>query len=253
VFVDRLLGQRWHAEAEIRSHAAAVGCVVGSSSGLLVVVSGADNHGGSVSNATGPLLQSLDNAVAGAVRWSPVPHVPVFVADAHEDTWLPAGIGRTCEEHGVFVVVVGPTPSLVELAESFRGAEARLAEVYGARRSPGVVEARELEVLHLLVGTASPRERLAFVRRVLGRLLLDKRADDLLAVLEAVYRTTGTAAAVGQRLHMDKSTVHRRFRAIAQLTGCRPAVVGEQYELLTAFLLHTRLSHDLEAVGLATV
>lgn len=250
VFVARLLGRRWTSESEIRSHASSAGIVLGRSTALLLVVPVSKRSRDVLREAMDRLIDTVDGAVEGPVRWSPLLHAPVFISrtDDSRDPAFAAELGRLCAETGVSIASVGPTRSLTELADSFVRVEAKLRHLPGARSSPTVVDGRELDVLHVLTGEATITERVAFVRRVLGPLLVDDRADELVAVLEAVYATNGSASEVATALNMTKSTVQRRFRAIAQLTGRRLDIMCERYEVLTALRLKALLADELQSV-----
>lgn len=248
LFVERLLGRRWTSEPEIRSHASSAGVVLGRFSCLLLLVP--------VTKASDqPLRQVADRltaraqAVPGVFRWSPFLYLPVFVGNVDNEQWAHSSeIVRLCEEAGVSLVVVGPAASLWDLAASFVHSEPKLRHVPGARRAPTVVDSRELDLLHVLTGEATLTERIGFVKRVLGRVLADDRADELLAVLDAAYTTAGTATAVAAATHATKSTVLRRFHVIEQLTGRRLGVNAEQHELFTALRLHALLTRELQLV-----
>lgn len=248
VLVDRMLEGRWTSEQELAEHARTVGRMLGPSVGLLVVVPvGKHDHDWLV-EAAGALATELGEVLEGAVRWTPTTHLPVVVPTAGGGDWdrLLARAEEVAEARGMGIVVLPPVPSAGKLAAAYRGMLSALARVAAARRGPGLIPLRRLELLRVLAGDATLGDRIDFVRRVLGPVLALPDAEAMLEILDAWHEGSGRAADVARRVHRHENTVRKRLDRIEVLTGLDVQVPADRYELETAVHLHRVLVHELQ-------
>jgi hypothetical protein len=246
VLVDRILEDRWTNEQELARHARTVGRVLGPALGLLVLVPvGKQDHEGLI-GAAGALAAALE-VLEGAVRWTPAVHLPVIVPVAGDD-WdrLLARAEEVAGAHGTGIVVFPPAPSAARLAAAYRAAVPSLSRVAAARREPGLIPLRRLELLRVLAGDAGLGDRIDFVRRVLGPVLALPDAEAMLEILDAWHEGSGRAADVARRVHRHENTVRKRLDRIEALTGLDVQVPADRYELETAVHLHRVLVHELQ-------
>lgn len=122
-----------------------------------------------------------------------------------------------------------PFESLDKAPNALR--EAELAMRCGAPGSTSVVRYGERPIA-LLLGRA-PDEARAVARAVLGPILDLPEGDrsGLIETLTLWFECDGSAAAVGERQHFHRNTIHQRLRRIEQLTGLTCSKPSEAAEL----------------------
>lgn len=247
VLVDRLLERRWTSEDALAEDARSIGRVLGPWTGLLLVVPFEKLDHDSLLRAAGAVATAAGEGIEGALRWTPTAHVPVVVSTAGPGDWARrlVPVEEATRAHAIGVVVIDPASTAAELADVYRRAVPRLGRVAAARRDPGLVPLRRLDLLRILGGDATVSERMAFVRRVIGPVLELPDADAMLEILEACHLGSGRVADVARAVHRHENTVRKRLERIQALTGLSMQVPAERYELETAVHLQKLLVHEL--------
>lgn len=250
VLVDRLLEGRWTSEDDLAEDARAVGRVLGPRTGLLLVLPFEKLDHDSLLRATEAVAAVIGDGIEGALRWTPVAHIPVIASVGTEAEWagLLQAVDDTARAHGIGVVMIDPTPAVAEIAKTYHHAARGLGRATAARRGPGVIPLRRLELLRVLSGDATVSDRMAFVRRVIGPILALPDADAVLEILDACHLGTGRVADVARTVHRHENTVRKRLDRVHALTGLSVHVPAERYEIETAVHLHRLLVHELSTL-----
>lgn len=216
VWVESVLARRWADEGDLAAAAEAIGFPVDAEVGIVVLVAGAADAG-RLRGIGGRLWREAEGHLApGRPASTPVPHLPLLVANGAAWDGVPAGVVAEAMRHGLRVVSTGGCP-LAEAADLYEWCLPNLRWAWAAPAPGPVVGAAELAILALYAAAGGARRRATW-RAVLGRL--DGHADEARAwrVLEALVEH-GTVAAAASALQSSRGTVGAVVDLVARLTG----------------------------------
>ena len=232
--VDRLLSGVWDDRNEIVERARRLGADITRPHGSLVLVSLGDPPA-DLARAAEELRRLVPEALAGACRTSPRPHVVLLVPTHESDTWARATprARQVAEKHRLTVVVVEPLDPLGTLAARYRQLLRSLSAIDAVGSGLATMTAFTL-AYHSLLNRASVDERLDVIRTVLGPIIDTPKAGELLNCLDALYETREGVAGAARALEIHVNTFNRRKRRVHDLTGLSLDVPADAHQLFTA-------------------
>lgn len=249
VLVDRLLERRFADEEEMLAHAAQVGLSRHRRARVAVVASAQDADEGLL-RATAAEVRSPGVAAVGPLRIVPAMHLPLVLQPRDGDDWrvIEARLSRAGSRHGTTVVWSVHAEALTGLSSIYRSVCEDLPFVAAATAWPGAVAA-VIPRFHRVMAVGTAEERAELLGEVLRPLfsLPERERGELLDLLDALYETGGSTAALGRLLYVHKNTVGNRVRRVQDVTGLDVRRPAERLVLETAMRMRKVLDLDVDA------
>jgi hypothetical protein len=248
--VEELLSGAFRSDGELLARAAGHGVDLSVPYEVLVIgLSDAfDDRVEPLRDIKDAIVAAVPGALDGSLRASPTVHAVLLLPAAIEDGEA-AGAHRAAVDAaagGVAVTLAtGPEQGPSALVAAYRRAATALAAARRVGQGPGIFHPRHFAA-YVLLASAQPESARVFTDDVLGPILSlpDAARTRVVATLEAIIATNGTASEVADRLGIHPKTAVTRLRELERLTGHRAENPDERLVLELALLLHRLHSED---------
>jgi hypothetical protein len=224
--VGRILDGSWTDERDVRRAAEALGVGLHGSWLLLLVTrphgSGGNDSGGGVVPVATAIAEAVPDALVGAPRPTPSPHVPVLLPVEGNQADPPplATAANLALAGGALLTVSDPVSTWVALPVVYRLEAEAIPCARAAANAPGALHAADCH-LYRLLQTVPQGARTEYVRRVLGPILdlSPAKTADGVATLEAYFRSRGRLDQSAADLRLHRNSYRYRWERAQSVLG----------------------------------
>ena len=258
-FANLILDGRWNTESDVREQLARLGKPLGGAHGVVVLVPSRKTDQALFAEAARAMGTLLGGTVLiEAPAWTPVLHVPIVISMRSASEWqsqlspvAATVLDAEATQLGVRAVVSDTVECLDDIPQLYVAIRRDLGYLRAAYSGGWTVPARRLDLFAVIAGDGRDIGRLTqLVYRVFGLLQQQPNADELMAIVDAYYRSNGKWEQVRQTLGLHRNTLTQRVEKIEELTGLSFRSVADVHELLTCFRLGVFLRGEFDALDL---